>query len=226
MSRALLRPTGGSVLAALVASLALASGAVAGATYPPGPNGCCPDTLTIINLRNPAATPHPAAGDVVLGIGGIITAFAPHLGPYGFYMQMPNGLPYSGVAVFTGNVDHGPGTPFNLQVGDAVVVYGKVQHFSDTDVQSDAEGLAIGSIDGTDAVIQPQSASPVEGDVLVRVVSHGNPLPPFHVATFADLNAAATHPDSNPWSGMLVQLPGPLVVEMRPGGGRSSFTSQ
>ena len=138
MIRAAHRPLGGSVfggalIAALVASLGVVPLAFAGDTYPPGPNGCCPDTLTIVNLRNPAANPHPQPGDVVLGIAGIVTGFTPHQAPFGFYMQMSSGVPYSGIAVFTGNVDHSA----SLQVGDAVVVYGKVQHFSGTGLESD-----------------------------------------------------------------------------------------
>ena len=208
MIRPALRPLAGPALGALLASLSVASFAFAGDTYPPGPNGCCPDTLTIVNLRDPAANPHPQPGDVVLGIAGIVTGFTPHQAPYGFYMQMPGGAPYSGIAVFTGNVDHGP----QLAIGDAVVVYGKVQHFSGTGLESDDDVLAIGSLDGTTQVMLPVGSAP-QGDVLVRVVSHGNPLPPFHVATFADLDPDALHPDTNPWSGMLVQLPGPLVVQ-------------
>ena len=213
MIRATHRPLGGSALGgALVAALAVSLAAVplafAGDTYPSGPNNCCPDTLTIVNLRNPAANPHPLPGDVVLGIAGIVTGFTPHQAPFGFYMQMPGGIPYSGIAVFTGNVDHSP----TLQVGDAVVVYGKVQHFSGTNLESDDDALAIGSLDGTTQMLMPEGTT-TQGDVLVRIVSHGNPLPPFHVATLSELDPTASHPDENPWSGMLVQLPGPLEVQ-------------
>src|SRR5262249_32371949 len=154
---------------ALLASLAAVAPAFAGDTYPPGPHGCCPDTLTVVNLRNPAANPHPQPGDVVLGIAGIVTGFTPHQAPFGFYMQMPGGAPYSGIAVFTGNVDHGP----ELAVGDAVVVYGKVQHFSGTGLNGETEddGLAIGGMDGTTQVIVPNGTNATQGDVLVRVVS-------------------------------------------------------
>src|SRR5215831_17290867 len=228
MIRASHRPLGGSVaVSALLLSLTLTSSALAGSTYPPGPSGCCPDTLTIVNLRNPAAVPHPVAGDVVLGIRGIITAFAPHFGPYGFYMQMPSGLPYSGVAVFTGNVDHGPGTPYNLQVGDEVAVYGKVQHFSDTDPGGSTENIVIGSVDGGTTMAVPEGVSPAQGDVFVRVVSHGNPLPPFHVGTLAELDQSQDNPAGEPWLGMLVQLPGPLEVQSAAAGatGASQLTS-
>jgi len=206
------RMTGRGALGACLASLALATGALA-AQYPPGPDGCCPDTLTIINLRNPDATPHPGPGDVVLGVGGIITAFSHHLGPFNFYMQMSNGLPYSGVSVFTGNVDHGPGTPFDLQVGDSVAVYGKVQDFNGAE--------AIGSTEGGNQVLMPFSMSPVEGDVLVRLVSRGNPEPPMHVGTLAELDESRSNPAAPQWGGMLVRLPGPLMVA--PGGSDNTF---
>ncbi len=197
MIRATLRPLAGSALAAVLALAALASSAPAD-TYPPGPDGCCPDTLTIINLRNPAAVPHPGNGDVVLGVGGIITGFTNQVGTYGFYMQMSNGLPYSGVAVFTGNVDAGPGSAQNLQVGDSVVVYAKVAHFSDTD------GMVIGSA----------SASVLDNpnDIFVRLVSSGNPEPPTHVGTLAELREPQATPAGDPWLNMLVRLPGPLVT--------------
>lgn len=209
MIRAARHPLAGSLaLGALFASLAVSPAAWAGATYPPGPGNCCPDTLTIINLRNPAAVPHPTNGDVVLGVGGIVTAFAPHFGPYGFYMQMSNGLPYSGVAVFTGNVDHGPGTLDNLQIGDSVVVYGKVQHFSGTD--PNLNDVVIGSLDGGDNVLMPDALAPAQGNVLVRRVSRGNPLPPAHLGSLADFGPDS--PRGGPWAAMLVQLPGPLVV--------------
>src|SRR5262249_27668047 len=125
-----------------------------------------------------------------------VTAFHRHQAPFGFYMQMRNGLPYSGVAVFTGNLDPGPGTPFNLQVGDSVVVYGKVQHFSD------AEPLAGGVIGTLTAQV----------DLLVRVVTSGTPEPPQHVGTLAEFDASASNPVAPRWTGMLVRLPGPLEV--------------
>jgi hypothetical protein len=185
---------------ASIASLALATGAWA-AQYPPGPGNCCPDTLTIINLQNPAAIPHPGPGDVVLGVGGIITGFHRHQAPFGFYMQMKNGLPYSGVSVFTGNLDQGPGTPINFQPGDSVVVYGKVQHFSDA---------ALATVNANGETLVPTSTISAEIDLIVRLVSHGNPLPPAHDGTLAEFDRSA--PTGTQWSSMLVRLPGPLTV--------------
>ena len=192
-------------LGACFVSLALAT-SVWAAQYPPGPHGCCPDTLTIINIQNPLATPHPTTGDVVLGVGGVITGFADQFRPYGFYMQMSNGLQYSGVGVFTGKVNHGPGTPYNLQVGDSVVVYGKVKSYEGA--------IVIGSLGGDDDVLAALAVADAENsqDVLVRVVSHGNPLPPFHIGSLPELKASVPNPAARPWDGMLVRLNAPLEV--------------
>ncbi|MFI5371618.1 MAG: hypothetical protein ACHQ52_08675 [Candidatus Eisenbacteria bacterium] len=176
------------------------------AQYPPGPHGCCPDTLTIINVQNPLATPHPTTGDVVLGVGGVITAFADQYRPYGFYMQMRNGFAYSGVGVFTGNVNQGPGTPYNLQLGDSVVVYGKVKSFDGA--------VVIGSFGGEDDLLAGLGVDNVENSqpLIVRVVSHGNPLPPFHVGSLAELRESVPNPAARPWDGMLVRVNAPLEV--------------
>ena len=210
MSRRLGRRTlFAATLAAVPLSLTLASSALA-ATYPPGPGGCCPDTLTIINVQNPSAIPHPATGDVVLGVGGIITGFADQFRPFGFYMQMsnpgPSELHYSGIGVFTGNVNHGPGTSFNLRLGDSVVVYGKVKSYQDA--------IVIGSLGGDDdqVVTLPPDSPQDAQDLVVRVVSHGYPLPPFHVGTLAELNNSEPNPAARPWDGMLVRLNAPLKV--------------
>src|SRR5882724_1265073 len=57
--------------AALLAGIA----GVAGATiYPPGPGGTCPDTMTINNLQNAILACHPAAGDTVYGVRGVVVA--------------------------------------------------------------------------------------------------------------------------------------------------------
>jgi len=206
------RKTGRAALGAFLASLALATAATA-AQYPPGPGGCCPDTLTIINLRNPDATPHPGPGDVVLGVGGIITAFTHDVGQFSFYMQMSNGLPYSGVGVFTGNVDPGPGTPFNLQIGDSVVAYGKVQHF----IGPDAPAV----LSDGDVVLAALTDAPGGSRVFVRLVSSGNPEPPMHFGTLAEFDESSANPAAPQWGGMLVRLPGPLVVV--PGGDEKTF---
>ena len=193
-----------AAIAAGLLTLTLAANATA-AQYPPGPFACCPDTLTIINVQNAAASPHPVTGDVVLGLGGIITGFANQSRPFGFYMQMSNGLPYSGIGVFTGNVDHGPGTVYNLQLGDSVVVYGKVKSYQGA--------VAIGSLGGTDQVTTlPLDNLDDAEDLLVRVVSHGNPLPPFHVGSLAELDRPVSNPAARPWDGALVRLNVPLRV--------------
>jgi len=184
--------------------LVMASSAVA-AQYPPGPGNCCPDTLTIVNVQNPAANPHPGTGDVVLGIGGIVTGFANQFRPYGFYIQLQNAPPYGGVGVYTGNVDHGPGTDQDLHLGDQVVVYGKVKSYKNA--------VAVGSLGGFDEILGLSPDSPTSAeDLTVRLVSRGNALPAFHVGTFAELEMSQANPAARPLDGSLVRLNGPMKV--------------
>lgn len=158
------------------------------------PNATFPDTLTIINIQAAGAIPHPVVPDTVRGIGGIVTGFDPKPTGFGFYMQMSNGLPFSGIDVFTGSVNKGPGTPFNFQLGDSVVVYGKVQEFGGG---SEIEGL---------------DASQATDDIFCRLVSSGNPVPAFHVGTVSELQELPTNVPAEQWEGMLVYLGGPLKV--------------
>jgi len=192
-------------IGACLFSLAVATKVLA-AQYPPGPQGCCPDTLTVINVQNPLASPHPITGDVVLGVGGVITGFADQFRPFGFYMQMRNGLPFSGVGVFSGNANYGPGTPQNLQLGDSVVVYGKIKSYKGA--------VVIGDLGGDDDLLTEMAEDTLQNsqELVVRVVSHGNALPPFHVGSLAELEESRTNPAARPWDGMLVRLNAPLEV--------------
>ena len=188
-----LRAPGLGALGFCLATLALALATSASATqYPRGPGNCCPDTLSIIHVQNPTASPHPVVPDTVRGVGGIVTGFDPKATGFGFYLQMTNGLPYSGVFVFTAAFNKGPGSPLNL--GDSVVVYGKVQEFQNG---TEIEGLDYNS--GTD-------------DVICRFVSSGHPLPPFHIGTITELREPAPDTLAEKWEGCLVRLRGPLRV--------------
>lgn len=158
------------------------------------PNATYPDTLTIINIQHPTAVPHPVVPDTVRGIGGIVTGFDAKPTGFGFYMQMSNGLTHSGVDVFTGATNKGPTTPWNLQLGDSVVVYGKCQEFGGG---TEIEGL---------------DASQSTDDVLVRLVSSGNPVPAPYVATLSQLQELPTNTAAEAFEGMLVYLGGPLKV--------------
>jgi hypothetical protein len=91
-------------------------------------------------------------------------------------------------------------------VGDSVVCYGKVLRFSDTDF------FAIGSLESDTQVLTPESLNPPEGDLIVRLVSRGNPLPPVHVGTLAEFDWPLWNSAADPWLNMLVRLPGPLEV--------------
>lgn len=191
-------------LLACLASLALAAGALA-ATYPPGPGNAYPDTLNIPNVQNPAAVPHPTSGDVVLGISGIVTGFVDQARPFGLYIQLANGGQYGGIGVYTGNVFHGPGSDDNLQIGDQVVVYGKVKSYQ--------QAVVIGALGGNNEVtaLSFESATSSE-DLTIRKVSSGNALPAFHVGPISELEKTGTNPAGRPWEGSLVKVNGPLKV--------------
>ncbi len=180
-----------------LAALALATSAFA-TQYPPGPGALYPDTLTIFNIQAALATPHPIVPDTVRGVGGIITGFDAKPTGFGFYIQIsdPLGtLKFSGIDVFTGSVNKGPGTPFNFQVGDSVVVeYGKVQDFGGG---TEIEGL---------------DASQATDDVFCRWVSSGNALPPFYLGTMAELQELPTNTTAENWEGMLVKINFPTKV--------------
>src|SRR5215813_510708 len=100
-----------SLTALLLCCIAGTAGAV---IYPPGPGGSCPDTMTITNLEDPAQLCHPASGDTVFGVHGVVTAIDSIPGAFGFFMQLPGGGAYSGLDVFTGASNYQaalPGTP-------------------------------------------------------------------------------------------------------------------
>ena len=107
-------------------------------------------------------------------------------------------LPWTGVNVFTGGTNYN-GAPYNLAVGDSIVVYGTTQEFPNPNGETE--------IEGPDAV---QSSN----DIVIRKVSSGNALPPFHIATTAELNwiPAISGLGAEAWEGCLVKINGPLKV--------------
>jgi hypothetical protein len=151
--------------------------------YPPGPGGLCPDSLIIINIQNPAASCHPAIGDSVYGVGGICTAFDTKPSGVGLYMQMSNGYKYSGIDVFTGN----DVPPFAR--GDSVVVEGGQY----TKYLGDPE---LTSLTGS------------WGTMLIRKVSSGNPLPPWHNGSVNEFNSSLANVGADGWAGCLVRVTG------------------
>lgn len=183
--------------AALVCSVGTASAAI----YPPGPGGAFPDTLTIVNIQDPAAVPFPAILDTVLGVRGIVTGFDAKAAGFAFYIQDASGNPWTGLDIFTGGTNYQ--SSFPLAIGDDVVVYGKKQEFAG---ETELEGL-----DGSQAT----------NDVVVRKLSSGNPLPPFFVGTTTQLQELPTNAFAEQWEGMLVRVNGPMIVRRTSNSGGS-----
>ncbi len=170
-----------------VAAFLCIAGIASAAQYPPGPGGLYPDTLTIANIQNTASVPNPAVLDTVYGIGGIITGFDAKSSGYAYYIQTSTGAPFSGIDVFNGAYNK-QGAPYNLQIGDSVIVYGKVQNF-----QGETEIEGYDTSQGTD-------------DCIVRVISTGNPLPPFFVGTTTQLRETPTNTIGEQYECMLARV--------------------
>ncbi len=199
-------------LLAVVALLPLLAGPLAWALrYPPGPGGAWPDTLSISHVQNPSAVPHPVAPDSVYGVGGIVTGFDPIPSGFAVYLQTscsgssPNA--YTGVDVFTGSFNFG-GAPFNLALGDSVIVYGRVAEFPPSNGGTEIEGLD--GVQGTQ-------------DLAWRKISSGNPLPPFHAGTVNNLREPAANTNGELWEGMLVRIAAPMRVARVAGLGANAF---
>lgn len=202
MKKMLMSMLGVAALLACTASASLAK------QYPPGPGGAFPDTLSIVNVQSAAAVPTLATPDTVYGVGGIITGFDAKSSGYGFYMQLSNGVQNSGIDVFTGSYNKAA-APYSLAIGDSVVVYGRVQIF-----QGEAEIEGFDGVQGTD-------------DCIVRVVSSGNPLPPYFVGTTTQLKETPTNTTGEAYEGMLARIdqsgPGTLKVARVTGLGTNAF---
>lgn len=181
-------------LRTLIAAAALlcCAGTAFAEQYPPGPGAAFPDTLTIINIQDPAAVPFPAVPDTVWGIRGIVTGFDPKPTGFAFYIQLPGGAPYTGIDVFTGGTNYQTGYP--LAIGDLVTVSGKKQEFGG--------GTEIEGFDNSTST----------DDIIVRKLSSGNPLPPFFVGTTTQLQELPTNTFAEQYEGMLVRINGPLFV--------------
>jgi hypothetical protein len=187
MSRAMQR-TLVAALAAVVVSTALVASALAD-TYPPGPGNCCPDTLTIINLRNPAAVPHPSNGDDVLGVGGIVTAFSHRVGRMASTCRCRTVCPTAASPCSPERRQHAGAT--GRRLGRRVRQGQPFQRY---------RRLVIGAPPST------RLTNLTDNNVLVRRVSSGNPLPPIHVGTLAELESSASNTLGDPWLNMVVRL--------------------
>lgn len=199
-------------LFALILAIAIFTGSAQAVQYPPGsPPGSAPDTLSIRNLQDATAVPHPAVLDTVYGVGGIITGFDAKPTGFGFYLQhsTSGAVPtaFTGVFVFTGTTNYNA-SPFSLQSGDSVVVYGKRQEFPTVNGGTEIEGL---------------DASQGTNDIIVRNLGSGFPLPPLLTSTVNALREPASNTGAESWEGMLVRIPGPLRVARTVGLGANSF---
>lgn len=176
--------TGFMAVAALICSASIASAT----SYPPGPGGTCPDTLTIRHIQDAAQLCHPVAPDTVRGIGGIIIGFDPIATGFDAYIQMSGGGPFSGIDFFTHSVNTKV-APYNLAIGDSIVVeFAAVAEF-----QNATEILATNNNFGAP-------------NFVVRKVSSGNPLPSFFVGTTTQFKELPTNTFFESYEGCLIKL--------------------
>jgi hypothetical protein len=173
--------------------------------WPPGPNGNQPDSLRVLDIQDSLLTPkpRPQVPDTVRGVGGIVTAFDAIPTGFGFFMQnrgvdgTGNQAGWTGTDCFSGSFNK---KCVGLQVGDSVVVYGKIAAF-----QGATEIEGFDNIQATD-------------DLIIRIINHNNTLPAYHIGTVAELKEITfTQPfaaDSvrEKWEDCLVQVNGPLRV--------------
>ena len=186
--------TKASALILGLVSLSVVSAAPGGAAQRPiGTRSSC--AITIQDVQDPSAFCHPATGDTVEGIGGIITGFDHIPSDFSFYIQSPGAGPWSGVNVFTGGRDLA--TTMGLRLGDSVLVTGKTAEAS-----------------GETRITSPNGS---QGNPNIEIVlrSGGNPLPLFHVGTGSELREPLSNPNAERWEGCLVQVMGSLRVADR-----------
>jgi hypothetical protein len=127
----------------------------------------------------------------VWGLGGIIIGFDEIPTGFSVYIQNSQGTPFSGVDVFTGGTNYRvlPQFSGNLQLGDSVMVYGRLGEFAGG---TELRGFSSGS----------PFNDPKPG---MRRISTGNALPPFHVGTVAQLQWLNTNVSAEQWEGCLVR---------------------
>ena len=178
---------------AVAAILVLTAGTATAAKYPPGPTGTCLDSVTVTQIQDILAACHPATGDTVYGVGGIITGFDPIPTGFGFYMQSSQGGPFTGIDVFTHGTNFKP--TMGLNIGDSIVVeVSKTAEFS-----GGTEILAINNL----------FSAP---NIVLRKVSSGNALPPFYNGTTTSLNTLSTNTTGEQYEGGLVRITAAMNV--------------
>ena len=169
-------------------------------------------TLTIKQIQDPNTAPNPVAlpnpagsavGDTVGPVCGIITAFDTFPTLFSFYLQNSQGGPWTGIDCFTGGVN----TPasLGLAVGDSVCVTGALIEASTVSAPCAGAG-----VDGETEIVARNGS--LGTDLVITKISSGNPLPPIHVGTVAELQELCTNPNAEQWEGGLVRVNGPLRI--------------
>jgi len=174
-----------------VAALVCVAGVASATQFP---NATCPDSVTIQQIQDVTHACHPAIGDTVAGVSGIITGFDPIASGFDAYIQDPAGGPFSGIDFFTHSVNTKV-APYNFAIGDRIVV----EFAMTAEFNSASEVLAANNSFGAP-------------NFIVRKVSSGNALPPFFVGTTTQLNQLSTNTFFEQYEGCLVKVNGPLTV--------------
>ena len=174
-----------------VAALMCTAGVASATQFP---NATCPDSVTIRQIQDVTALCHPAVGDTVRGVGGIIIGFDPIATGFDAYIQTTGGGPFTGIDFFTHSVNTKV-APYNFALGDSIVV----EFAATAEFQNASEVLAANNNFGAP-------------NFIVRKVSSGNPLPPFFVGTTTQLNELSTNTLFEQYEGALVKINGPLTV--------------
>jgi len=174
-----------------VAALLCVAGVASATQFP---NATCPDSVTIQQIQDVTHLCHPAIGDTVAGVSGIITGFDPIATGFDAYIQDPAGGPFSGIDFFTHSFNTKV-APYNFAIGDRIVV----EFAATAEFQNASEVLATNNNFGAP-------------NFIVRKVSSGNALPPFFTGTTTQLNELNTNTFFEQYEGCLVKINGPLTV--------------
>jgi hypothetical protein len=174
-----------------VAALVCMAGVASATQFP---NATCPDSVTIKQIQDVTHACHPALGDTVRGVGGIIIGFDPIATGFDAYIQTTGGGPFTGIDFFTHSFNTKV-APYNFALGDSIVV----EFAATAEFNSATEVLAANNNFGAP-------------NFVVRKVSSGNTLPPFFVGTTTQLNQLPTNTFFEQYEGCLVKINGPLTV--------------
>ncbi|HXS83374.1 MAG TPA: FlgD immunoglobulin-like domain containing protein [Methylomirabilota bacterium] len=174
-----------------VAALVCTTGVASATQFP---NATCPDSVTIQQIQDVTHACHPALGDTVAGVSGVIIGFDPIATGFDAYIQDPAGGPFSGIDFFTHSVNTKV-APYNFAIGDRIVV----EFAATAEFNSATEVLAANNNFGAP-------------NFIVRKVSSGNALPPFFVGTTTQMQQNNTNTFFEQYEGCLVKVNGPMTV--------------